>query len=447
MNLEDYEEIECNVQDVRFGLINIYMNKEDNQSLVMEKSRKSISLEDHEFNCLQAEQRLAIENESLLKMLGTTRDDENWVTCSYFVYPNEDLFDKREELVNPIESMKFLTHMLEALTYLQDRRFLHGDLRPEYVFYDSRTDRYILLDRLGDPTNYTESQRNSLVYEDKTIFMSPEMFEQLSQNDEEVKHNPFKSECFSLGMVLLSMYTDELDLSLCYNRVEKVFDWTHFNIICEDLKRHFFVGKIEEMISSFLFEYILNLDCKKRCSPRKTLKVLSNKVAPKILKELENRRIRMGWDREDEIIPIDEEEPSSTMNDSEYDNSKINNSLDDEIPKKVKLFISEASNDLKNLNDSSDSKNNSKFLNINETKKENFFNKKEEANSILENDSLILIKETLDSDIRIENSGKNIKKLSDKERKESQESCELTTKEKMLPFFGGEYRLIKLIKS
>ena len=133
MHLSDYEKIEENVKDVRFGMINIYMHKQDTENLIMEKQRVSISFEDHQFNCLQAEQRLQLQHDSLLKMLGTLRDDESWTIKSYFEYPNEDLFDRQEELVNSVESMKFLTQILEVLTYLQENEYVHGDIRPEYI--------------------------------------------------------------------------------------------------------------------------------------------------------------------------------------------------------------------------------------------------------------------------------------------------------------------------
>ena len=313
MHLSNYEKIEANVKDVRFGLINIYMHKHDNDDLIMEKQRISFCLEDHEFNCLQAEQRMKLQHDSLLKMKGTFRDDETWTVKSYFEYPNEDLFDRQEELVNAVESMKFLTQILEVLTYLQEFGYVHGDIRPEYLFYDVRQDRYILLDRLGDPTNFTESQRNSLIYEDKILFMSPEMFLQLAKGQEEISHHPFKSECFSIGMVLLSMYVDENDLIMCYNRHEMKFDSVYFEIISEDLKKNFFIGTIEEMISNFLFSHVLKINQDKRLSPRKTLKLLSDKIAPKILGELENRRVKMGWDRMQNIDTIKEEEQPHSM--------------------------------------------------------------------------------------------------------------------------------------
>lgn len=136
MDLTEFEQIERNVQDVRFGTINIYMHLENSENLIMEKYRRSASLEDHRFNSMQAEQRKKLQHDCLLRLICTQNDEDNWISKSFFEYPNEDLFDRRDELRDPAEIVKFLRDSLSALTYMQERRFLHGDIRPEYIFYD-----------------------------------------------------------------------------------------------------------------------------------------------------------------------------------------------------------------------------------------------------------------------------------------------------------------------
>jgi serine/threonine protein kinase len=291
------------------------MHRHDSEELIMEKTRTSISKEDHDFNHLQAEQRMHIDHYSILRMVCSTRDDSKWETKAYFEYPNEDLYDRRTALTSPAEIMKFLTHLLEGLVYLQENRFVHGDIRPEYIFYDSKKGRYILLDRLGDPSGYSQAQQNNLVYENKNIFMSPEMFFQLTRGSSKVEHNPFKSEVFTLGMVLLSMFTDDIDLGMCYNRGSKQFDFSHFNSIFKDLNKHFFSGKIERLISDFLVKSMLHMDPKERLSPRKCLHKLRYEVAPAMLKELERHQMELRMkDQQAEILSNEGTNPSETLN-------------------------------------------------------------------------------------------------------------------------------------
>lgn len=150
MDLSQFEQIECDVQDVRFGTINIYMHLEDSENLIMEKYRRSASLEDHRFNSMQAEQRKKLQHECLLRLISTQHDEKNWVSRSFFEYPNEDLFDRREELRDPVEMVRFLRDTLSALRYMQEKRFIHGDLRPEYIFYDHKRKRYVLVFYIGE---------------------------------------------------------------------------------------------------------------------------------------------------------------------------------------------------------------------------------------------------------------------------------------------------------
>jgi hypothetical protein len=111
------------------------------------------------------------------------------------------------------------------------------------------------------------------------------------------------------------MFTDEEDLNLCYNRHEKKFDSLHFEIIAEDLKKHFFIGKIEEKIYSILFKKIMNIDPNKRLFATNCLKYLKNKLAPKVLKELESRRMNMGWSKIDyEHLKQNDEKSDSIEN-------------------------------------------------------------------------------------------------------------------------------------
>lgn len=310
IDISQYELIENNVHDVRFGNINIFMKHDDNEDLLMEIIKKSVSKEDHEFNCLQVQQRLALQHLSLLKMIGTINDHDNWIIKIYFEYPNEDLYDQRDELLNPSEIIKFMKHMLEVQIYLREVKFLHGDLRPEYIFYSHRKNRYILLDRLGDPTTNLQNQRNNLVYENKSIFMSPILFRSLSRNITQIQHNPYKSEVFSLGMVLLSMYTDEADLGFCYNKHFKIFDEKHFQLIQEDLETHFFVNEMEKIISSFLFNDILQIEEGKRMTPNKAYDKLINQICPRILVILNQIRndLDLNFDRNNIQKPTENEE-------------------------------------------------------------------------------------------------------------------------------------------
>lgn len=344
MKFEDYEQIESNVKDIRFGVINIFMRLTDYEDLVMEKYHKSTSAEDHEFNILQAEQRMKLEHPSLLRMIGSVHDKTTWESRSYFVYPNQDLFDHQSSVNNPAEIMRFLTQLLEVLVVLKDANYIHGDIRPEFIYYNRVKQRYILLDRLSSGTGSYETQKNLMMYPENLLYMSPEMFEDILHKRPSTGRNLFKSEVFSLGMVLLSMFLDPFELEMFYNKYTRRFDRSFFRGIVLDMKNNVFSGNVfNEQISNFLFDNMLCLDQERRLGPRQCADKLKNEIAPLMLKELEKFQAnsKMGLDNtfsihnEDEFIKriqtnsIDQPEPSLQSSGHEQKIAKDQQLIDD----------------------------------------------------------------------------------------------------------------------
>lgn len=302
MSLEDYEIVEERVQDIRFGIINIYNSIEDKEYLIMEKSRRSYSHEDHAFSCMQAQERLKISHPNILKMLWVDEDNENWITSAYFEYPNEDLCDRREELSNPREMIRLMNDVLEAMAYLQRHKMVHGDIRPEYIFYNRAEGKYVLLDRLIDASPANEAQMNNIFYADKTLYASPVLFNELCQGNLKIKHNPFKSEVFSLGMVLVSLFVEETELMRCYNRRLKEFDYREFTKLTENLRTTTFVGDLEDLFGEYLFLCILNLNEKERLSPKKALKILRKGICEALSKMDEGQGLSAVEAENDQIL-------------------------------------------------------------------------------------------------------------------------------------------------
>ena len=53
-----------------------------------------------------------------------------------FTYPNEDLYEKREDLKNPKEFLIILYHLLAALKALEKIKIIHGNIKPEYIYFE-----------------------------------------------------------------------------------------------------------------------------------------------------------------------------------------------------------------------------------------------------------------------------------------------------------------------
>lgn len=79
---------------------------------------------------------------------------------------------------------------------------IHGDLRPKYVCLETDGQPNKLADRLGNALSPSRVQ----IYNIKkglSLYASPVIFNSIILRKKKIKHNPFRSECFSLGMIIL----------------------------------------------------------------------------------------------------------------------------------------------------------------------------------------------------------------------------------------------------
>ena len=92
---------------------------------------------------------------------------------------------------------------------------VHGDIRPLYITYDGY--EFKLADRLGDPSSPNQVQINNINNE-RSLYMSNVLYEKLTKyignfkkvisidnpvGTLKVRHNPYKSDIFSLGLVIV----------------------------------------------------------------------------------------------------------------------------------------------------------------------------------------------------------------------------------------------------
>ena len=197
------------VDDARFGRVGLLHSPGANPHMAMEKRKTCVTREEFERDMAQANERLGLESRGLLRFLGfSTREQDGTfeVAGLYEFLPHHlaaDLADRATK-VRPYPGellQRMAEDLLTALAYLQSRRLVHGDLRPLYVGL-SKEYRATLVDRLADPSAPTRAQANCLKH-GRTLYMSPSLFAGLASGARGARHNPFKSDLFSLGLVLL----------------------------------------------------------------------------------------------------------------------------------------------------------------------------------------------------------------------------------------------------
>lgn len=139
---------------------------------------------------------------------------------------------------------RILKEILYGMEHLQQNRMVHSDIRPSLIGVPiKREDNFRLLDRLGDSSMPMLVQKKHL-RTGKEIFMSPEMFRAILEGQTEIKYNPFKSDIFSLGLVIL-----EAGL---FESVQGIYDRSQ-----KDLRKEALIQLVERFIQKYPEDYIL----------------------------------------------------------------------------------------------------------------------------------------------------------------------------------------------
>ena len=98
--------------------------------------------------------------------------------------------------------------------------------------------------------------------------MSPEIFQTLINKRKNLRRNPFKSEIFSLGLIILEIIVMR-DIQEIYNRISKKFDQEKFYILLEEILE---ILKENDIIKEALLKMV-DLEEKERKTPLDLLKI------------------------------------------------------------------------------------------------------------------------------------------------------------------------------
>lgn len=158
MNLDGYQFCSNEDSDFRFGKITIFTKTEDQELYFL---HEAIYETQQSFD--EAE-RLANDREkrphfNILQLVRVVPKPEKLTLIRLMKYPNTDLLDEAhvEELQSPVEQVRVIYDMLAALDYLHATGTAHGDLRPEFIYFDQTLRTYILVDRLSNTLPFFEN--------------------------------------------------------------------------------------------------------------------------------------------------------------------------------------------------------------------------------------------------------------------------------------------------
>lgn len=286
MKITDLHLQQAGVIDPRFGMIDI-LNCLETNITYMVKIQVFESIDHFTAAKSDSEARKALHHDNILDFIDYEIDEENMQIKSLFVYPGEP-FQSENVHLSDINLYQLLNDMLAVLTYLQKKNIIHGDIRPSYLHYDVKNHRWILLDRLHDPSSPLEVQINN-IQADNTLYMDPILFDALHDlelkgkthtNALGIQYSPYKAESFALGMVLLDLYAHSQSIQACYNKSIGKFDDVLLETSIADLKTQFVHNELVSKILDLISKRMVISNKKNRLAPKKLFTILERDIKP-----------------------------------------------------------------------------------------------------------------------------------------------------------------------
>ena len=84
--------------------------------------------------------------------------------------------DRKNNLKDYDEWIKFLKDILNGLTSLQFKNKIHGNIMPQYIFYDQEHKQYFIADWLNAVKHGVDYHLRS-INKHLSIYLSPHLFE------------------------------------------------------------------------------------------------------------------------------------------------------------------------------------------------------------------------------------------------------------------------------
>lgn len=235
-------------QDKVFGEMYLYNTKENNSKLIGIKQLKTETEEEHAYTIKLAQERLALNHPSLLKMIDYSahhknerENKNNFKIKKVFEIPAKTLED---DLIERKKSQNYYSSdllfelgedILNGIKFLRINEKSHNNLSPHFIALKDEKNKYRLIDCFEENKNNEEIQIEN-INSKKDIYQSPSLFVFLTSN--KGSYNRYKTDLFSLGLILLEMG--------CLKNVQDFYDFEN-----KDVKAEVLVGLIFEFLGRY----------------------------------------------------------------------------------------------------------------------------------------------------------------------------------------------------
>ena len=116
----------------------------------MKKTQICKNQEEYQNSQKQVLKRKQICHPNILELVDYIFDDERMITEVFFDYPDNTLNFTN---LTTKDTITIFRDIMNAIVHLQNMKMVHGDIRPEYIYYHSTKKCYVLLDRLIDSSS------------------------------------------------------------------------------------------------------------------------------------------------------------------------------------------------------------------------------------------------------------------------------------------------------
>ena len=282
MNVEDY--IICKkIGQGSYGIIFSVISKKDKKQYALKKIISNKLKQIGEF-IKEFELVYSCKHENIMKIYSFCIRILDQTTYALYVLMELSECDWDKEIKQKLlqrknysekELVNILYQLSSALLYIQEKYHIsHRDIKPQNILvYEGG--KYKLADFGEAKEAKVSRQINTL--RGTELYMSPALYNGLKNEKNDVSHNPFKSDVFSLGFCFL--YASALNFNLLYE-VRDISDSKNINIIL-----HKFLNKCysEKLIQ--LFVSMLEIDEAKRLDFSEIKKYIEEKFPDMIKKE------------------------------------------------------------------------------------------------------------------------------------------------------------------
>lgn len=223
--------------------------------------KKIVSSESKDLNIFAQEYEIVnrIRHENVLRIYSICRRKLDNTTYVLYILMEKAVTDWDKEIKARAAQKKFyceedllfiLKQCVEALCFLQQNNIAHRDIKPQNIL--------IFKDGIFKIADFGEAKKikNEQLINKKLntlrgteLYMSPTLFEALNKNLDDIKHDPYKSDVFSLGLCFV--YGATLNINNLFE-IREIFDSNYLkNKIKKLLKpsySDFFIEMIELML-------------------------------------------------------------------------------------------------------------------------------------------------------------------------------------------------------